>query len=216
MSGNIKLKDQIYENILNEIIDGNYRQNDIITERELIEKYGVSKSPIREALVELCNEKILESRPRMGYQICPISIKEISDIVELRIILETAALEKTFAHMESRQIEQLKQEVLEATKIHSEKKIAKYWKSNISFHILLCSFCGNEKICEAVERALKFSSRSAVQYYFSSSVHRNETKAQRHILLIEALEKGLLEEAKEVLKDDIMDLKREIVEGIIA
>ena len=86
MSGNIKLKDQIYENILNEIIDGNYRQNDIITERELIEKYGVSKSPIREALVELCNEKILESRPRMGYQICPISIKEISDIVELRII----------------------------------------------------------------------------------------------------------------------------------
>ena len=32
MSGNIKLKDQIYENILNEIIDGNYRQNDIITE----------------------------------------------------------------------------------------------------------------------------------------------------------------------------------------
>ena len=69
MSGNIKLKDQIYENILNEIIDGNYRQNDIITERELIEKYGVSKSPVREALVELCNEKILESRPRMGYQI---------------------------------------------------------------------------------------------------------------------------------------------------
>ena len=130
MSGNIKLKDQIYENILNEIIDGNYRQNDIITERELIEKYGVSKSPIREALVELCNEKILESRPRMGYQICPISIKEISDIVELRIILETAALEKTFAHMESRQIEQLKQEVLEATKIQ-----------NIGKAILVSTFC---------------------------------------------------------------------------
>ena len=82
--------------------------------------------------------------------------------------------------------------------------------------LLLCGFCGNEKICEAVERALMFSSRSAVQYYFSSSVHRNETTAQRHILLIEALEKRNLEEAKEVLKDDIMDLKREIVEGIIA
>ena len=216
MSGNIKLKDQIYENILNEIIDGNYRQNDIITERELIEKHGVSKSPVREALVELCNEKILESRPRMGYQICPISIKEISDIVEMRVILETAALEKTFAQLKDSQIELLKKDVLEATKIHSEKKIARYWKSNISFHLLLCSFCGNDKICEAVERALKFSSRSAVQYYFSSSAHRNETTAQRHILLIEALERRNLEEAEEVLKDDIMDLKREIGEGIIA
>ena len=67
--------------ILDEITEGKYQQNDIITERELIEKYGVSKSPVREALIELCKEDVLESRPRMGYQIRPISIKEISDIV---------------------------------------------------------------------------------------------------------------------------------------
>lgn len=97
MSAGLKLKDQVYEKILDEITEGKYQQNDIITERELIEKYGVSKSPVREALIELCKEDVLESRPRMGYQIRPISIKEISDIVELRIILETAALKKLFS-----------------------------------------------------------------------------------------------------------------------
>ena len=75
MSENIKLKDRIYEKVLNEITEGYYQQNQIITERELIEKYGVSKSPVREALIELCNEKVLESRPRMGYQIRSISSK---------------------------------------------------------------------------------------------------------------------------------------------
>ena len=58
MSENIKLKDQIYDKVLNEITEGYYQQNQIITERELIEKYGVSKSPVREALIELCNEKV--------------------------------------------------------------------------------------------------------------------------------------------------------------
>ena len=73
MSETMKLKDQIYEKVLNEITEGRYLQNEIITERELIEKYGVSKSPVREALIELCNENVLVSRPRMGYQIRPIS-----------------------------------------------------------------------------------------------------------------------------------------------
>ena len=44
MSETMKLKDQIYEKVLNEITEGRYLQNEIITERELIEKYGVSKS----------------------------------------------------------------------------------------------------------------------------------------------------------------------------
>lgn len=214
MSEYVKLKDQIYENILNEITEGNYKQNDVITERELIEKYGVSKSPVREALIELCNEKVLESRPRMGYQICPISIKEISDILELRIILEVAALQKSFPHLEDRHVELLKQDILEATQIHHEKRIVQHWKSNISFHLLLCSFCGNDKICNEVERALKFSFRSAIQYFFSTWHRSHEVTAERHKLLVEALEERNLEQAIEVLKDDIMDLKREIMEEI--
>ena len=101
----MKLKDQVYEKILGEITIGKYHQNDIITERELIAKYGVSKSPVREALIELCKEEVLESRPRMGYQIRPITIREISDIVELRTILETAALRKTFQNLTDEKIE---------------------------------------------------------------------------------------------------------------
>ena len=137
MSENIKLKDKIYDKVLNEITEGYYQQNQIITERELIEKYGVSKSPVREALIELCNEKVLESRPRMGYQIRPISVKEISDIVELRVILELAALKKTFLILNEQHIWLLKENLSLANEIHEGKNMMKHWKSNISFHLLL-------------------------------------------------------------------------------
>lgn len=208
----IKLKDQIYEKVLNEITEGHYQQNEIITERELIEKYGVSKSPVREALIELCNEKVLESRPRMGYQIRPISMKEISDIVELRVILELAALRKTFTNLDEHHIRLLKENISEANEIHEGKNMMKHWKSNISFHMLLCSFCGNAQISSEVERALKFSYRGAIQYFSVSWNRRHDTKAQRHKKLIEAMEERNLERSLDILKEDIEDLKREIIE----
>lgn len=212
MSANIKLKDQVYEKILSEITEGKYQQNDIITERELIEKYGVSKSPVREALIELCKEEVLESRPRMGYQIRPISIREISDIVELRTILEVAALRKTFQHLEEKQIELLRNNLTEVSKIHSEKNIIKHWAGNISFHLLLCSFCGNSKIYSEVKRALQFSYRGAIQYFSLSWNRSHATEAQRHKELIDAMERRDIEESERILKEDIADLKRELME----
>lgn len=214
MSEGMKLKDKIYERILSEITEGRYQQNDFITERELIEKYGVSKSPVREALIELCKDEVLESRPRMGYQIRPISLKEISDIVELRIILESAALQKTFLTLDDRQIDLLKENLVEAAKIHSEKSITKHWTCNISFHLLLCSFCGNQKIYSEVKRALQFSYRGAIQYFSLSWNRSHATEAQRHRKLLEMMEKRNLEESLAILREDIEDLKRELMQEI--
>ncbi len=214
MASTVKLKDQVYEKILEEIMEGRYQQNDIITERELIEKFGVSKSPIREALIELCKEEVLESRPRLGYQIRPITLKEISDIVELRIILETAALKKTFQHLKPEYILFLEKNLEEAGRIHSEKSITKHWQCNISFHLLLCSFCGNHKIYSEVERALQFSFRGAIQYFNHSWNRSHSTEAQRHHKLLSAMENGDLKQSLQILTEDIEDLRHELMEEI--
>ena len=47
------IKDIVYREIMNGILSSEYKPNDILTERELTEKYGYSKSPVREALVAL-------------------------------------------------------------------------------------------------------------------------------------------------------------------
>ena len=86
------LKTEIYDSILKDIIEGNYKQNEIINEKQLIEKYGVSKSPIRDALIELCSEGVLISHPRYGYEVVRINEKEIRDIVNFRIMIETGCL----------------------------------------------------------------------------------------------------------------------------
>ena len=63
------LKSIVYQETLDGIIRGEYKAGQIINEQELVQKFGYSKSPIREALIALCNDEILRSIPRYGYEI---------------------------------------------------------------------------------------------------------------------------------------------------
>ena len=92
------LKDQVYQNIYDDIIAGYYSEEDIITEGSLIEKYQVSKSPVREALIQLCSENVLRSLPRLGYQVVTISHKDVLDIMEYRLLVESFAIDKAIAN----------------------------------------------------------------------------------------------------------------------
>ena len=64
---------KVYEAVYSDIINGSIKPGDIITEGLLIKQFGVSKSPVREALIALCNEDILRSIPRLGYMVVPIT-----------------------------------------------------------------------------------------------------------------------------------------------
>lgn len=90
------LKDKVYQGIYDDITNGVYKPNEILTESRLIEQFSVSKSPVREALIELCKDGILKNIPRMGYQVTPVSLKEIIDVLELRVDIELAGMRKAF------------------------------------------------------------------------------------------------------------------------
>ena len=66
---NTTLKENIYNSIWDGIVNGEYDSNYIFNEKALVEKYKVSKSPVRDALIELCSDGILRSIPRYGYEI---------------------------------------------------------------------------------------------------------------------------------------------------
>ncbi len=90
------IKNQVYEGIMKDILDGVYQANDIINERTIMEKYGVSKTPVREALVQLCSEEVLNNIPRFGYQLTAILPSQIIEIIEYRKVIELGALELCF------------------------------------------------------------------------------------------------------------------------
>lgn len=212
----MKLKDKIYNGIYEDIIKGEYSVDDIITEKELIEKYNVSKSPIREALIELCNDKVLRSIPRKGYHISRIMPKEIVDATEMREIIELKAFDYIKNNLNENIIKKLKEYNLETKRIVDQNDVLKHWHRNIGFHLLLCSFYNNDWMSETLESILNFFTRAAPQYYSKIWEENNEESNfndNSHHLFIMNLEKRNFDECEEILKKDIELMKNNLFNG---
>ena len=91
------LKEQVYQAILESIYASEYLPDQILTESELIQRFGYSKSPIREALSALCHEGILRNIPRCGYQIVALTSEDIQNIQQYRLILESGMIRAGFS-----------------------------------------------------------------------------------------------------------------------
>ena len=70
------VKQQVYNLIFSDVLEGNFPLDEFITEKQLMERYQAGKAPVREALIELCSENILHSIPRLGYQIIQVTEKK--------------------------------------------------------------------------------------------------------------------------------------------
>jgi DNA-binding GntR family transcriptional regulator len=84
----LSLTDQIHERRREEILDATWRPGDLVLEAELAARYGVSKTPVREALRLLSQQGWIITIPRKGYLIRPLRLHDIKEVFELRLLVE--------------------------------------------------------------------------------------------------------------------------------
>lgn len=204
------LKDQVYQGILNDILDGVYQPNTIINEKQLVEQYKVSKTPVREALVQLCGERVLNNIPRFGYQIAMITPSEMVEMVEYRTVIEVAALEKSFYTLTEAQLEELRALNDYARTIVKTQNPRQHWDTNEKFHKTLCSFAQNRFLQKSMEDALKTCTRIANQY-FVQVWQENQEEDGNHYKLVKALEERDFDRAKGILIGDIALIKEKVL-----
>ena len=196
------LKEIVVEGIYREIEEGVYKPNDIIHEGEIMEKYDMSKSPVREALIELCKDNVLKNIPRVGYQVVSVTLQEILDLLEFRIDVETANLRRLASRITKEQLEELKQLDTIAGD-NPERMVAVHWNRNTEFHMKLCEMGGNGYICREISAALLRSCQYISQYFQTAWKKNAESNSYYHRAVIAALEAGDAEMAVEMLRKDL-------------
>ncbi len=204
------LKERVYEGVYENVINGLYQQNDVLTEKQLIETYGVSKSPVREALIELCKDGILKNIPRTGYQVVPVTLKEVIDSLELRVDIETAGLKKAMSFLTEEQLEKLREIALR----HQEQRdrvVSQNWSRNYEFHTYLYSLNGNTYAYGVLTQLIRQSSRYISQYFQYAWRKKSESNGRYHIAIVEALGERNTERACEMLERDILAVKHEVL-----
>ncbi len=208
MSKNTSLKEMIHNEVFQSIIKGEYSANDIISEKMLVEKYEVSKSPVREALVELCNEGILRSMPRYGYSVVQLTSNDIENILNYRLILEGGSLRDCIHNITESQLEILEKIDEDCTSYESSCDFFIHWSHNMDFHLKLISFCGNEFSYNMLKKSLDTLTRAYAQFYWNRWNNIEiPTDTKYHAKIIDCLRKNDLEGAIHFLKEDISDFK---------
>lgn len=212
MAGNGSLKQQIYRQILQKIIHNEFPMDEFLVEGRLAEMFGVSRAPVREALVELCNEKILRNIPRAGYQIVQLSPKELRDAFQLRLILETEAMKLACDRLNEESVARLQALKKELRQIeHGEMVSLEDWMINGSqLHLSIGELSGNHLLCEKIRETHDLIRRATVQIYLNQEYPCRQ-QPLLHQQILDAMIRGQKEEAVELLRRDI-DTLREILQ----
>ena len=100
------LREQVYESVRNRIRDGSITQDERLVDLELAAELGVSRMPVREALMQLVHEGMLESTSR-GFMLRTFPPEEIEQIFEVRRLLEPAAAASAAQNMNTASLRQL-------------------------------------------------------------------------------------------------------------
>ena len=207
------LRERVYNRIKNDILSGVYRMGDKLPVDKLAEEYQVSKTPVREALNTLQNEGLVEIVPRVGYFVAHMTVKEVQDLFELRLILEGAS-----AEMAARSITEDELQYLGNMRCaYVSGDIDSYWqylKDNREFHYRVALATGNERLAEAVGNVL-----DQMQGLLLLEAHlydRADQFTDEHRQLVAALRKRDGKLARKVMTEAIENTRRLMLEAIMS
>jgi DNA-binding GntR family transcriptional regulator len=128
-----------------------------LRESELAKRYGVSKSPIRDAMQKLEFEGLIEIEPRRGHRVKPISVADAEDILDLRIILESGVVRRIIERATDTDLAGLDR--FRSADMTSIPAFAAY---NRAFHHHLSALSRNQRLAEETKRVMEIYDRLCV------------------------------------------------------
>ncbi|SDN34739.1 GntR family transcriptional regulator [Ensifer sp. YR511] len=188
------LTERVCDELLTSIMDGTIPFGRLLSEKALASQYGTSKTPVREAFVSLQSLGLVEVLPQKGCLVfCP-TIKQVEELCEVRIILESAAIRFSMAHRKKDFLEKLQQAHLCAQEKAKSGPVKEYNAFDDGFHEVFFACCDNEALRSAYDlfrpriQTLRINLQSTHSYLIAMSV-------DDHGEIVERLKAEQVEEA---------------------
>lgn len=199
------LREQIYNAVIVDIVQGTFRANQIITENLLVDRFGCSKAPVREAFISLCHEGILQNLPRFGYQVVAFDQKDLASLRHLRIMTEPRYLADNWERIDADFLKRLKTLLPSEDELPITANIMEHWANNERIHLCIADFC-DPIFASVLKDLLKKQTISYAQHYWSRWGQMTvQMRPDRHEELIYHMENNQKDAAIKTLIKDIQD-----------
>jgi DNA-binding GntR family transcriptional regulator len=133
------------------IIAGELESGGLYSVAELAERLEVSRTPVREALIELATRGMVRFERNRGVRILGTSIHDLEEIFEIRLLLEVPAARRAAAQMSTVEVKKLRSELASMERAGAAGDVARLWVHDRQFHRALMEASGNRRLAEYVD-----------------------------------------------------------------
>ena len=145
----INLADQAYEELVKKIVSGAYPAGETLPEEKLTAEFGISRTPVREALRRLAAEGLIEPLPR-GFRVALPDEKALRELFECRCMLELQALKRAIGRIPAEKTDGLLAALRQCTRGKNARKNA--LAADQEMHALIRDYCGNRCLAALIEQ----------------------------------------------------------------
>ena len=208
----VSLADQVFEKLENDIITGVYARGEILTELKLVEQLGVSRTPIREALRRLEQERLITDTGK-GSLVLGITVEDLVDIMNIREHVEGLAAFYATGNMTDADRENL-EHISQLQDFYFEKQDQdNLQKMDDQFHDAIYQMCKRMVLRDT----LLPLHRKTMRYRRASIMNakRMELSVQEHKTIIDAMIAGKAETAQTLMSWHIKNAKEHMIERFV-
>ncbi len=208
------LSDRAYERIRHEIITCAIAPGTEISEAQLCAHFKLGKAPVRMALNRLSHDGLVRAIPRRGYRVTVITLQDIHDVFELRLMLEPAAARMAAGKVDAQRLRALDEVCRAGYQPGDAKSTSRFLEANKAFHVEIARAAGNTRLAEAVEQLLDEMTR--LLHLGLGPRNRSQEMQREHRALVKALERGDSSTAERICREQIEAARGMVLSAILS
>ena len=204
-----QLERRVYEALRDEIVSGALAPGDQLVEARIAEELGVSKTPVREALIRLQRDGLVEIEPYRGARVIQPSDRDVVEISELRLLIETAVVRDLAERRPADVIAELERSVAESKRALAAGEQERFLARLQEFSDLLAAACENRRMVKVLTDL-----RSVLQVIGGSSLRapgREERSIAEHEAIVAAIKAGDPDAAAAAEEEHIRSIERDVL-----
>lgn len=206
------LREVVFESVRGAIISGVLKPGERLMEVQLAEKLGVSRTPIREAIRKLELEGLVIMMPRKGAYVADLSLKDITDVLEIRATLEGLASGLAALRITDEEIRELESIAKQFRQAIVEGDFDKILQGDIDFHDVIFKASRNDKLVQINNNLREQVQRFRIMYINQSNKSMNI--ADDHFEIARAISERNMDKAEKIAKRHIENAEKYILKEV--
>jgi DNA-binding GntR family transcriptional regulator len=155
MSEFLTLKDHVYNYIAKKIINGELAPNEKINENEIVKKMNISRTPVREALIQLASEGLLENVPRKGFVLRHVDENTAKELYAVIGLLEGYAAKLVAPVISEKELKDMAFYVSSMDLAIESNNFEMYYQLQAKFHDTYLELCDNKILLDTLNQMKK-------------------------------------------------------------